>query len=50
MQIKHVSLAEIVGQVAAGMIAVAFVCGVMLLFAMTYYQAIGRVDWTHLLR
>lgn len=50
MKIEKVSLAEVAGQVAAGMAAVAVVCGVMLVFAMSYYQAVGRVDWTHLLR
>ncbi len=49
MHVKKVSLAEVAGQVAAGMVAMAIVCGIMLLFAMSYYQAIGRVDWTHLL-
>lgn len=50
MKVERVSLAVVAGEVAAGMVAVAIVCSVVLLFAMTYYQAIGRVDWTHLLR
>lgn len=45
MDLDQPNVIEIAGQIIMGLVAVAAITGVMLLFGAAYYQAVGRVDW-----
>lgn len=50
MDLDRPNVIEIVGQIIVGVLSVSALTAVATILCAGYYQAVGRVDWTMLMR
>lgn len=50
MNLDQPTFVEAARQMILGVVGVAVLIGLTILFGCCYYQAVGRVDWTQLMR
>ena len=50
MDLDRPNVIEIAGQLITGLLSVIALTGIALMMCAGYYQAVGRVDWTQLVR